>query len=78
MMIFLISLKKSFYTNHIPILPNQTPPEQPDVVNQDDETAEIAEMLRDVPRRDSSYFDEKRHLFTIDDVPPSKWRERLM
>ena len=76
MMIPLTSLKKSFYMNLNSLIPNnQTPPEQPEVVDEDAETTEIP---RDVPRRESSYFGEKRHLFTLDDILPSKWRERLM
>ena len=53
-------------------------PHNPEVINEDDETTETVKISREVPQRDSGYYDEKRHTFTIDDIPSSKWRDRLV
>lgn len=51
----------------------------PEVVNED-ENAETAEVCRppEVPLRDTSTYDEKHQMFTLNNIPPSKWHERFL
>ena len=49
------------------------------MVNEDENT-ETAEIHRPpgVPLRDTGTYNEKCQMFTLDNILPSKWRERLL